>query len=467
MNYVKQLIKATVFSGALLLCLPEGHAETIQEAIYHMLQTNPEIRAVAYNRLGRDEEVRQARSGYFPSLDFEAGYGYQDIQEPFEDELDPKQLRLSLRQNVFRGLATMNEIDRQEARVVSAAFRLQATSENVALRGSQVYLNALRSEELVELADENLQTHLRISDQIKLRSESGVASKADSDQVAGRVSLAQSNVIITKTNLLDSKSNYLSVVGRMPVDLIKPGSIEHLLPATIEEAERLALENNPTLKSSTADLVAREEQAAVANAPYYPVIDLELDQQWDEDLDLEGKDYQLLAMVRLRYNLFRGFADQARKAETVHLINEAREIRNTTNRQVVESIRLSWMSYQAVLDRIDYLENRVTSTSDTARSYTQQFNLGKRTLLDVLDTEAEVINAKRELLNARYDHLYSQFRILNGMGRLVTSLQGDWPVESQVPEEDEGAKVSINDEVETIESFDQDAFVRPDPKKED
>lgn len=465
MNLTKLLFGATFLGCALLLLSPVSQAETIQEAVNHMLQTNPEIRAFAYNRLGRDEEVRRARSGYFPTLDFEAGYGYQDIQEPFEDELDPKQLRLTLRQNVFRGLATMNEIDRQEARVLSAAYRLQATSENIALRGSQVYLNVLRSNELVKLAEKNLETHLRISDQIRLRSESGVASKADSDQVAGRVSLAQSNVVITKTNELDSKSTYLSVVGHMPVDLVKPGSIEHLLPATVEEAERLAIENHPTLKSASSDLIAREEQAEVAKSPYYPVVDLELDQQWDEDLDAEGKDYQLLAMVRLRYNLFNGFSDQARKAETAHLINEAREIRNSTNRQVVESIRLSWMAYQAVLDRIEYLEKRVISTADTASSYTKQFNLGKRTLLDVLDTEAEVINARKELLNARFDGLYSQFRILNGMGRLVPSLQGEWPVESQVSEEG-GTKVLIDENVETIESFNQDSFVRPDPKEE-
>jgi adhesin transport system outer membrane protein len=431
-----------------------------------MLQTNPEIRSVAYNRLARDEEVRQARAGYFPSLDVEAGYGYQDIQEPYEDELDPKQVRLTLRQNVFRGLATMNEIDRQEARVLSAAFQLQATSEHVALRGARVYLNTLRSEELVMLAEQNLATHLRISDQIKLRSDSGVASKADSDQVAGRVSLAQSNVIIAKTNLLDVKSNYLSIVGHMPVALVKPGTVEHLLPATIEEAERLAIENHPTLKSATADLVAREEQAAVAKAPYLPVIDLELDQQWDEDLDLDGKDYQTLAMVRMRFNLFRGFRDQARKAETVHLINEAREIRNSTNRQVIESIRLSWMSYQAVLERIDYLENRVVETSDTALAYTKQFNLGKRSLLDVLDSEAEVINAKRDLLNAQFDGLNSQFRILNGLGRLVSSLQGEWPVESIISEKDEEINIHINDQVETVEKFNQDSFVRPEPQNE-
>ena len=103
-------------------------------------------------------------------------------------------------------------------------------------------------------------------------------------------------------------------------------------------------------------------------------------------------------MARLRYNLFRGFKDEARRAETVELVSEAREIRNNTHRQVIESMRLSWMAYQAVKDQIKYLEQRVDFTTGTADSYTKQFNLGKRTLLDVLDTEAEVIDAKRSLV---------------------------------------------------------------------
>jgi len=436
-------------------------AETLQDAVNEMLQTNPEVRSVAFNKLGREEEVRQAKSGYLPTLDFTAGYGVEDVQEPSNDTLYPKQYTLSLRQNVFTGLATLNEVDRQKSRVRSAAYRIQGTSENTALRTSEVYLNVLRRQELVRLSEENLDTHLRIADQIKMRSESGVASKADSDQVAGRVSLAQANVVVTKTNMIDAQSNYLAVVGHLPNDLQKPTPPTKLLPVSLKEAEEEALNAHPTLKSANADLQARNEQYEVAKAPYMPIIDLEVDQNWQEDLDTEGKEATLVAMVKLRYNLFRGFKDQARRAETAHLISEAREIRNVTHRQVVESIRLSWMAYEAVTQRIKFLEQRVASTTETAASYTKQFNLGKRTLLDVLDTEAEVIDAKKSLVEASYDGLYAQYRILNGLGQLVKSLDLQWPKESQVDGDDntiekekKDTKIKMSSEIRTFENRD-------------
>lgn len=456
----KKIISTTMIGGTFLFTGNNLHAETLQEAIHGMLQTNPQVRSVAYNRLGRDQEVRQAKSGYLPTLQFIAGAGIQEVQEPTDVTLYPTQFTLSLRQNVFAGLATMNEVERQKARVRSEAYLLQGTSELTALRTAEVFLNVLRQQELARLSQENLDTHLRIADQIKMRSDSGVASKADSDQVAGRVSLAQANVIVTKTNLMDAQSNYLSVVGNLPTDLQKPPSAEKFLPASLQEAEEAALKQHPTLKSATSDLVARQNQYDVAKAPFLPIIDLEVDQNWIEDLDSEGREDSLVAMIKLRYNLFNGFKDEARRAETAHLISEAREIRNNTHRQVVESIRLSWMAYESVQERLKYLENRVASTTETAESYTKQFNLGKRTLLDVLDTEAEVIDAKQALVGASYDGMYSRYRILSGLGQLVKSLDLEWPKESQVDEENneneterKDTTIKISSEIRTFDDI--------------
>jgi len=429
-----KLLSSIAIGGALLLCGSYVQAETLKEAIDTMLQTNPEVRSVAYNRLGRDEEVRQAKSGYLPELNFSAGYGVENVQEPVSDNLHPQVFNIGLRQNVFTGLATKNEVDRQKARVHSEAYLLQGTSENKALRTTEVYLGVLRQQEILRLSEENLGTHLRIADQINLRTDSGVATKSDSDQVAGRVSLAQANVIATKTNLTDAQTNYLAVVGHLPTDLQNPTPPDTLMPASLEDTEAAAIKMHPTLKSADSDLEAREKQYEVAKAPYFPIIDVEVDQNWTKDLNINniGDDDALVAMIRLRYNLFKGFKDEARRAETLQLISEAREIRNNTHRQVVESVRLSWMAYQAVKDQIKYLEQRVDFTTKTAESYNQQFRIGKRTLLDVLDTEAEVIDAKRSLVAARYDGIYAQYRILNGLGQLVKSFELEWPKESQV-----------------------------------
>jgi adhesin transport system outer membrane protein len=335
-----------VFVAALLV-LGSGtaQAETLQDAINYMLQTNPEIRAISWNRQARDEEVRQAKSGYFPSLDVTAGTGYQEQYEPFDDTTYPNSTVLSLRQNVFHFGATKFEVDRQKSRVRSAAYRLQGTAENVALQASRVFLNVLRHLELYDVAKENLANHERIYDQIKLRSVSGVDSKADLDQVMGRLALARSNIVVAQSNIVDAETDYQAVIGRLPENLLRPEPVDSAIPATMEEAEQLALADYPIVKSAQADYEAREAQHEVAKRSVYPSFDVALDYKWEDDVDIVGYQEEFVATGMVSFNIFRGWWDVARVAETRHLICEAWEILNNTRRQTVQSTRLSWEEF--------------------------------------------------------------------------------------------------------------------------
>jgi adhesin transport system outer membrane protein len=430
--------------GILIFGSGYAQAESLQDAVHYMLQTNPEIKALAYNRLARDQEVTQARAGYLPTLDISYSAGVVDQSNPFDDTTTPQSTVLSLRQNVFRGFADQYEVERQKARVNSAAYQLQGTSENIALRTSRLYLNVLRQLELLDLAEENLTSHQRIYDQIKLRSESGIDRGADLDQVMARHALAESDVVVSRANVADAQTDYQFVVGHMPEDLLKPHSVDSVMPPSMEEAQQLALQNFPILKSAEADLQAREAQYLVAKSNYYPKLDLAVDQKWEDEVDYAGYQQELQATAVARFNIFSGFSNKARITETCYLVKEAREIRNNTHRQIIESIRLSWVAYQATQDRIIALQNYVKSSGATAEAFSKQWNIGRRTMFDVLDIEAELINAKIDLVNAQYDKTYAQYRILSGMGQLVHTLGLQWPAESTVREDRQEKKADAS-----------------------
>jgi len=434
---IKKISRAGLVAVGLLFALSSAsQGETLSEAVDQVIQTNPQVRAQVHNRLARDQEVVQAKSGYFPTLDINAAAGYAEDSKPLDEDRDPYEATISLRQNVFRGFADQGEVARQEARVKSSAYLLQGTSEDLALNAARVYLNVLRKQEQKNIADENLEIHLRIADQIRLRSDSGVGSQADTEQIQGRLSLAQTNVVVAETNLLDAQTEYLAVVGQLPDELTMPLPPNSRMPNSLEEATLAALEANPILKSAMSDLEAREQQYEVAKAPYYPILDIELDQRWEDDLDRVDTEREYWsALGRVRYNLFNGWRDQGRKAETLEQVSEAREIKNNTERQVVESMRLSWMAYMSVMDRIDYLRDYIESTGATAEAYTKQFDIGKRTLLDVLDAEAEAINAQVDFVDAEFDGIYAQYRILNATGQLVDSFGLEYPEEAMVAQE--------------------------------
>lgn len=421
-----------VATGFLVMSPGLVQAETLQDAVKYLLKANPEVRAQSYNRMAKDLEVRQAKAGYLPTIDLYAGTGYDRHYRPVDDTTYPDFATISIRQNVFRFFGTQSEVERQEARVKSSAYLLNGTAENLALQATKVYLQVLKSQELYDLAKENLLVHRRIFDQVDLRSESGVDRRSDNDQVSGRVALAKSNLAAAQNNLLDSRTDYQAIIGYMPGDLIMPAPVSSAIPATLEEAEQLALNNNPTIKSSKADLEARNKQKETAKSQLYPSFDVAFDYNWKYDVDNPGKEEFYTAMALVSFNIFNGGWNKARIGQTTYEIHEAEEISRNSMKQTVQSVRLAWQSNKTAAERVVYLEEYVKASGTTADAFTSQWNIGRRTMFDLLDTQAEHINAKVSLLNAKYDKMYSEYRILNSMGKLIPSLGLPLPEQSLV-----------------------------------
>ena len=415
------------------LVVPVSQALTLTEAIRHTLETNPEVMAAQNEYRARGEEVRGAKAGYLPSLDVAAGIGRQTIEAQStggeEVTLTRHEASVAARQMVFDGYATSEEVNRQQARESSAFYKAQEISENTALRAAEVYLNLLRQQELLDLARETLYEHQNIHDQMVLRNKSGVGSKADLDQISARLALANSNMISAQSNLLDAQTNFYRVTGLMPkVDGIAKPRVQQGLPTSLEAAEDLAFDQHPTLRSANADVDSAVAQYEASESVFWPRLQIEADKRWDEDIDgVKGESEDLIVALRMSYNLYNGGADQARRRQTAHLIEQAKDIRNNTQRQVTESLRLSWSAYQTIQSQLKYLEMHVRASLATKSAYQKQFNIGRRTLLDLLNTENEVVDSKRTLINATYDQLFSQYRIFNSMGQLLKEFDGSQP----------------------------------------
>jgi adhesin transport system outer membrane protein len=424
------------FVAFFIMGAADVRGETLQTAVKSVLQNNPDITSVAYNRLAREQEVRQAMADFFPTIDSSVSTGFVNQDNPYRDHFWPRSATIRLNQNLFRGGATLSETNRQQSRVASEAYLLQGTSENIALLACRVYLNYLRALELNDLAKENLLIHERFHDQIKLRKEAGVDRGVDFDQIKARWALAESNLIVTQANVANARTDYQSVMGYLPVSPVKPAPLDAEIPATLQEAERTALENHPTVKSARADIEARKFQHKTAKALVYPRLDVGAEYTWGNEVNGPSAwySYQDYFQVNatITFNLFNGFNNQARIKETSYLINEAEEIAKKTELQTIQSIRLSYDAYMADQRRIKQLEQYVISTDKAAEAFVSQWSIGRRTLFDVLDTAAEKITAKSDLINAQYDKMYSSYRILSGLGKLVQTLSLQWPEESRI-----------------------------------
>ncbi len=404
----------------------------LRVAVSEALATNPDVAEARNQWLARREEVRQAQGGFLPSVDLNAGIGYEKTDSPStrsagdgSNELTRKELGLNVTQMLFDGWGTRSEVERQRARTESAAARLQSVGESTAMRATQAYVDLGRYQALRDISAESLQIHRRIEDQIRLRSEAGVGRRADYDQVLSRVSLAEVNLVAAEVNLLDAQTGYQRVIGYLPDEqLIATDELDtDAIPGSLEQVLTIARANNPVLRTAVADIEAARAQHDAAKQFDYPRFDLELGGNLNDDISgTEGHVDDVSAMVRMRYNLYRGGSDSARKRATAYNVNEAKDVRDRAERQLEESIRLAWAAYQATQAQLPLLIRRVDAALATRGAYAKQFNIGQRTLLDLLNSENEVLQARQAVVETRADMLLAKYRMLEAMGSLVETL---------------------------------------------
>jgi adhesin transport system outer membrane protein len=229
-------------------------------------------------------------------------------------------------------------------------------------------------------------------------------------------------MLAADNNLRDAKANYIRVVGVEPPEQFEvPMGLS--VPASLDDALEQAAANQPTLQLAESDIEAAKAQYEAAYSRRYPTFHFEMERTLFNDIDgVNGDNEDFAAMLRLRYNLYNGGSDDARIRKTQYQIHEAEDIRNSADRQVVQSLGLSWNAYEILAQQVTFLEQYVASSEKTRDSYQKQFDIGQRSLLDLLDTENEVFSAKNTLTDSTFDYLIAQYRVLNGTGQLLSAL---------------------------------------------
>ncbi|HAT4443973.1 TPA: TolC family outer membrane protein [Legionella pneumophila] len=413
-------------------------ADTLYEAVQYGMIANPDILLNTAKGLSAKQAIDKAKGGLYPSIDVTGGFGRQRSINPTSAAIDDSpsttlnivESAVELRQRLFAGGGIINEVKRNQYLTEAQKWKTQGIAEDLALEITKNYFAVLLRERLYAYSIENLKAHKAVFKMIKERATAGITRTAEVDQANARLALAEANKISALADLQEVKINYAKTVGKWPENLQVPHvPARKSLPNNLARIIEKGLDNHPTVKSSYADIKEAKAQYDVARAAYYPEVNLVLNSSKNKNLGgLAGPNDSDTVAVRMNYNAFRGGADAARIRETAYQVQEAYETKNRTLLELKETIRLAWNAYVASALRIQPLKQHVTASRKTRTAYQDEFKVGKRTLLDLLDSQNEYYESQIELARAENDEILSRYRILNGMGCLLKYLNLRLPV---------------------------------------
>ena len=427
MRQKQQLMKLAVMVSIQCIALPIM-AQPLEQAIAQTLASNPEIKSAYSEFMSRNELIDASTGDYLPSLDLEAGVGYEDYDNEYgsKGDYNPRSAKITFRQLIWDGSITYNDIQRNKSETEAQRYQLLSDAQDTALQATEVYLDVLRAQDVLELSEANLQVHKKMYQDINKRTASGIGSTADLAQIEGRLARSNTNLLSANSNLNDKITAFIRVVGNYPKDLAKPEVDINYVAPTLDDALEKAQKNNPIVQVASNDVEAALIQYDQAKGDFYPTFTVEASQQWGKEVGGNpGDNDEFSAMLKMRYNLFSGNSDVAKTRQAAYQINKSKAIRDRAYRMLEESTRLSWSAMDLANQQTQYLQQHVDASAKTVIAYEKQFKIGQRTLLDVLNTENELFEARKSYLQAHYSGILAKYRVLNATGQLLSEMRVD------------------------------------------
>ena len=425
------MIKKVLFSLTILCTL--AYAQTLEQSVARVLETNP----IVLERLGNYRETSQdlsiAKSEYLPTLDLVSSIGHENTDNSNsnilakETSLNYYENSLTLMLNIFDGFGTTSKVDYQKSRILAAAYNFIEKANDIAFQMTKTYIDVIKQRELLSTAEENVESNAKIFDKIKDLYIAGIATKSEMKKIESSLFLARSNLVVQENNAMDSLFSFKKIYGdKIDINSLEIPTFEVYLPTTLNEAMEYTIRNNPSIMVANYNIKAAEYLKEQKEKDYYPKVDLIAQQNLDNNtFGLEADRNRARVGVVLTYNLYRGGADKDATQKSISAIYREVQTKNELQREAMEGLELSWSAYTKIAKQLEELKKYKEFSEETLSLYQEEYDIGRRSLLDLLSAQNDVINAKSQIIKAHYDRLFAQYRILDSMGLLVAGIMGN------------------------------------------
>ncbi|MCX7167046.1 MAG: TolC family outer membrane protein [Rhodocyclales bacterium] len=374
----------------------------------------------------RGWRCRCGGAGFYPRVDYTNGVGRETLRQPgvTDREYTRNGYTLTLSQMLYDGFATSSDVKRLDKARLTRYFELLDAAENAALEAGRAYYDVMRYRQLMFLAENNYVEHRASYEQLLRRAQAGAGRRVDVEHAASRLALAELNLTTEAANLHDVMARFLRLVGdRPPPVMFGLARLNHDYPVSEAEALKLAFRQNPTLRASVENVESAQHDIELRRSALHPKLDLRMrNENTGNYQGVAGTRQNNVAEVVFSYNLFNGGADMARQRVYAERKSLALDLRDKSCRDIRQTLSIAYNDVDRLSAQQTNLDVQVTSIEKTRDAYKAQFNIGQRSLLDLLDTENELLNARRTAINADIDLALAYLRTQAGIGRLLEFL---------------------------------------------
>ncbi len=442
------LRKTMLLTVALAALAPTGsRAQSLQDALAAAYANNPTLLAARAQQRAVDENVPQALSGWRPTVVLSAGGGYSDstnrlqasvpaardsagnllnpstVGEPFSLYTDvPRNtatLQATVTQPIYRGGRTTASTRRAENQVYAQRARLLAVEQGVLLDSVAAYVSVIRDGEVVRLNSNNVEVLMRQLQATNERFRVGEITRTDVAQAESRLAGARANLQQSEGNLQASRAVFQRLIGMEPARVQAPPPI--IPPVrSLEEAVRLATENNPTVVAALFDESAARDFVDVQFSALMPQVSVNASAfRIDNNQTRGSRQTGTQITANLTVPLYQGGAEHAAVRQARQQAQQARQSVADARRLAAQQATQAWEALRTARAQVESVRAQIRAQEIALDGVQREAIVGSRTTLDVLNAEQELLNARVSLVQALATLINASYALTATVGRLT------------------------------------------------
>ncbi|MBU6370205.1 MAG: TolC family protein [Burkholderiales bacterium] len=407
----------------------------MRELVLLVLQNHPELsQAEAESRLALSR-VSEARSSGYPQLSFSSSYGQEQQKLYLSNRTnvfkDQAQAQLKLTQPLFDQSLGAN-LRRFKAGSLGMDWQLVMVREQLVLKTVELYIEVVRQHQLTELARQNLKLHRNYVSQMKQIALTDLGRASDLSVAQARVALAESTFTNRMARLESARLQWRNHSGMNPPALSDLGNFDQLmaefgnvpLPPDLESAISEAINNSPQLQKSLSEVKSSWHSLELSRSATRPKINAEAVTRTGQNYGfVAGRQDNITLGVNLQWTLpvNPGYKHSNRAAREAIIASESAV--DATTYKVRSAVETQWFELLANQASVNTFQAYVDSSVQVVNAYAEQFKIGRRSLLDVLNAENELFTARTNAMTASTDATLSAWRLLSLRGYLADYLE--------------------------------------------
>ncbi|MDG4548920.1 MAG: TolC family outer membrane protein [Candidatus Contendobacter sp.] len=414
-----------------VLCGRPAGAEDLLQVYHQALDSDPVLKAAAASREASQEAKPQARALLLPNIGVTADQGrtFGIAGSPTgQSSFNSHNYAIGLVQPVYNRRSQVQQRV-ADAVVGQSDVDLQNIRNELILRVAQGYFGVLAALDYLTYATAEKNAFARQLEQANRRFEVGLATITDVYDAQARFDAAVSQEIDAINRLADARELLRQLTGqeyaqlnllseRMPLTLPQPNDPE--------EWVRMAMENNLRLRSASFGVDQARENIQLQKAGHYPTLELRASRV---NLDNSVTDTSSSQVnLELTIPLYTGGAVSSRSREAAYGYEAARQSLENLQRDIVRTVRNAYRGQETAISQIKALDQTRVSTRSALEANQAGYEVGTRTIVDVLDAERNVYLAERTYAAARYSYIVSFLTLRQAAGQLaetdVTEING-------------------------------------------